>query len=430
MSSSAAGGWWGPLDEPTDSRWQTQRSAKQLAPYRVRYQSEVYSQEDFLKTNQRYYNFTSGIGAGKTVSGILRVAANVQKWNPGETGMIVAPTVPALKNVILPEFRKWNFLDSWDYYGPQSEAPGLHAPNGARILLESATNERKIDRLRGPSIAWFWIDEAAQVPRRTWDVLVGRLRTGDYQNGFITTTPKGYNWVYERFVDPDTRLDSVENVLGVPSHANPHNPAEYQEIVEDYDGRFYQQEALGKFVDFEGLVYPWFDRDHHLIEEPPGNIRQVIYGVDWGFKNPSVVLAIGITSTEEYVVLEEFYESRVTDGDLADVVQRMQQRWRPGTVYCDPAEPGSIEEFQRAGLDAMGAENDVQPGIKKVTALQDQLRVLESCQNLDNEFGMYRYPDGDESENPVEVNDHAMDALRYALFTHEQRGGLNVGVGW
>jgi PBSX family phage terminase large subunit len=438
MSSSNVESAWGQYDEPTASKWQQSPSNKQLAPYRVKYDGEVYSQAEFLKTDDRYYNFTSGIGAGKTVAGILRVAANVQRWNPGETGMIIAPTVPALKNVILPEFRKWNFLSSWEYYGPQSEAPGLHCPNGSRILLESATNERKIDRLRGPSIAWFWIDEAAQVPRRTWDVLVGRLRSGDYQNGFITTTPKGYNWVHERFVDPDTKLSSVENVLGVPSHANPFNPTEYQAIVEEYDGRFYQQEALGKFVGFEGLVYPWFATSEHVLPIPEGatsvydaleaNVRRVIYGVDWGHNNPSAILAIGETTREEFVVLEEFHESRVTDNDLVGVATKMQQRHGEGPFYCDPSEPDAIDTFQRAGIDALAADNSVLTGIKHVAGLRDRLRVVESCQSLINEFGMYRYPDDQKTatETPVEVNDHALDALRYALLS--DRGGIQTGM--
>lgn len=424
MSTTAVDGW-GRLDEPTDSRWQTQQSSETLRPYRVRYQGELYSQEDFLTNDSRYYNFTSGIGAGKTISGIMRTAANVERWNPGEMGMIIAPTVPALKNTILPKFRRWGFLDSWDYYGPQSEQPGLHAPNGARVLLESANNERKIGRLRGPDIAWFWIDEAAQVPRRAWDVLVGRLRAGNYRNGFITTTPKGHNWVYDRFhPDGEDYLDDVTNVLGVPSYANPHNPDDYGSIVDEYSGHFYEQEVLGEFTKPEGLIYPWF-KESHIRGEMPGDVRQVIYGVDWGGSNPNVILAVGRTP-HGYVVLDEFYEARVTDDDLIQQAQVFEERYRPGPVYCDPAEPRSIEAFQRAGLDARKAINDVTPGIKCVTSLAGELEVRDVCQNVINEFGLYRYEE--EGGDPVSVNDHAMDALRYALFSHEREGGWNTGV--
>ena len=51
---------------------------------------------------------------------------------------------------------------------------------------------------------------------------------------------------------------------------------------------------------------------------------------------------------------------------------------------------------------------------------------MENCQAVVNEFGQYSYKeDGDE---PLEKHDHAMDALRYALFTDTQRGGQSLGI--
>jgi len=409
--------WSGDLTQPTASRWSQSR-----ADTRLKFHD---AQETFLYTDERYYNFTSGIGAGKTVAGIIRTAANVERWNPGETGMILAPTVPALKNVILPELRKWGFLEQWEYRGPGSEEPGLHAPNGSRVILESADNQRKIERLRGPSISWFWIDEAAQVPQRAWDILVGRLRTGEYRNGFITTTPKGKNWVYERFhPNGDDNRGDVGNVLGVSTRSNPHLPDDYrEEIVEEYDGRFYEQEVEGAFVGFEGLVYPWFNDETHVIDSDPDEFDRVIYGVDWGFSHPSVALAIALRG-DQPVVLDEVYESRLTDDDLAREVTALQERYGEGVVYCDPAEPGSIETFRREGLDAIDADNDVTPGIKTVTQHDHDLRVHARCQNVINEFGMYQYRDGGDSDRVRKQNDHAMDALRYALHTADVDGGV------
>lgn len=416
-TQSLAGRWGTDLTSPTDSRWQTEPADTQLTFHDA--------QRPFLYGDARYYNFTSGIGAGKTVAGIMRAAANVERWNPGETGMILAPTVPALKNVILPELRKWGFLSEWEYRGPGSEQPGLHAPNGARVILESADNQRKIERLRGPSIAWFWIDEAALVPERAWDILTGRLRTGRYRNGFITTTPKGKNWVYERFhPDADHQLDGVTNVLNVSTQSNPHLPDDYrEEIVEDYSGRFYEQEVEGAFVGFEGLVYPWFDDDTHVVTSQPDRWDDLIYCVDWGFSNPSVVEVVAFRGSQP-VVLDEVYESRLTDEDLGEEIRQLQQIYGDAITYCDPSEPGSIETITRMGIDAVPADNDVTPGIKAVTAHEDDLRVHANCQGLINEFAQYQYRDGGDSDKVVKENDHAIDALRYGLYTHNHGGSI------
>jgi len=56
--------------------------------------------------------------------------------------------------------------------------------------------------------------------------------------------------------------------------------------------------------------------------------------------------------------------------------------------------------------------------------------VCRSCQNLIREFYEYRYPDNRDGkptkEEPLKVNDHAMDALRY-LIMHIM-GGMHITV--
>ena len=423
----------GDLLTPSVEPWQATRpneAARDLFPYEVTFGDATYSQRVFLDDDRRFHNFTSGVGAGKTLAGILRVALNVEKWNPGEMGMIVTPTTLGLKNVIIPELSKWGFLDDWVYKGPTSDEPGLHAPNGARILLESADNDRKIERLRGPSISWVWIDEAAIVPENAWQILLGRLRTGNYRNAFITTTPSGYNWVYESFVDAETRVKSVNNVLGVPSYANPWLPIDYRrDILDEYEGNFHAQEVLGEFVSFEGLVYPWFDDEDHVValEDVPepgsGSIRQTIYGVDWGHNNPATISAwVYDTDEDWWLCVAEWYERRCTPQDQARELASMIDRWGPGPVYCDPSEPANIETFHRENVPAQPADNAVTPGIQHVAGMgaNGELAVAEYCQNLRNEFNAYQYKDSGRGDAPLKQNDHLCDSMRYALYTHSR----------
>lgn len=383
-----------------------------------------------IVSDARNHAFVSGLGAGKTAALIIRAWVNAEHWNPGELGMLIAPTVPAIKNVILPEMRAMGLLDVCEYNGKGSERPGIITPSGSRIILESADNTRKIERLRGPSIAWAGMDEASSIAERAYEIVTGRLRTGDYRNLFVSTTPKGFNWVYDRFYDdPDPTVhyneayewresNGTNGVFGVPSWLNPHNPDDYIErLEEEFDGSFFRQEVEGAFTKFEGLVYPWFDRDEHVIEELPDTYDEVIYGVDWGFNNPGVVLAL-VRQGDRWVVVEEFYERRCTDDDMADRAAAMIDRWGPGKLYADPSEPASIETFKRKDVPAKAAENDVQPGIKRVSSLRDELRVHEDCQSLRNEFSQYQYKETEGTDDVVKENDHAMDALRYAIFTH------------
>lgn len=405
----------GPITDPTSPEFETKREHDIL--------TQTDYQKQYLNHGETYHAIITGIGAGKTTALIQRIILNAEVWNPGYTGVVVVPTVPSLRNVLIPELRKWGYLEYGTWKPSQNR---WELPNGSVVIFESADNDRKIQRLRGPNIGWFGMDEPSTIPSNAWDVMVGRLREGDYINAFVSGTPKGFNWVYTKFVDEDERLDSVNLVTGVSSHDNPHLPDVYtDEIIEQHEGRYYEQEVLGEFTAFEGLVYPWFGSEH-LIGEPPENYDEVVYGVDWGFKNPSVVLAIA-RQGDRWVVVDEWYESRCTTPDHRKAVESLQDIWGPGPIFCDPSEPANIEAFQREGLDARGAVNDVTPGIQHVSEHRDDLRVAEYCQSVRNEMNQYQYKDDDAKDDPVKQNDHSMDALRYALFSHHEEIGNSGG---
>jgi PBSX family phage terminase large subunit len=390
------------------------------------------AQEAFVADENDETAYIGGVGSGKTTGGTLRVGRHVADWNPGEMGVIVSPTVPMMRNAIIPELRKWGLLDRPGVEFKRSENRIEYA-NDSVVILESANNDRKIERLRAMNLAWAWVDEAAYLPAKVYRILNDRLRVGQYRNLFATTTPRGFNWVYDEFADLTDpversvadgqllRTDTTTAIVGVSTRSNPGNPDDYIRRQErQRSGEGYEQEIEGEFVNFEGLVYDWFDEDN-LVDDVPGDYDEVIYGVDWGHNNPAVVLPL-LRDGESWVVADEWYERRCTTGDQARAAADFVEEYGEGVIYCDPSEPSNIHEFRRDyGLPAKPAENDVSPGIRKVTEHRDALSVVRRCQNVRTEFSQYQYKDGGAGEAPLKQNDHALDALRYALFTHTPR---------
>lgn len=222
-------------------------------------------QEPFLWDKHRYYGYISGVGAGKTAVGVMRTALNMEYWNPGYMGAIVAPTTQMIKNAILPLMRDFGLMNRWEYKGPQAEEPGLHSPNGSRAVILSADNTRQVERLASLNLAWWHLDESKDIEQRARQILIQRLRDGDYANGYITTTPKGKNHDYAFFVgnhDPeeyeygDATVFEAENrlaITGVPTDANPHiDDADVQAIRDAHPSGLLQQEVEGKFVEVGG----------------------------------------------------------------------------------------------------------------------------------------------------------------------------------
>ena len=395
-------------------------------------------QEAFILSRNAETAYVGGVGSGKTAAGVLRSKRHVTEWNPGETGAIVSPTVPMLRNVIEPELRKWGLLDAPGVEYRRSENR-IDYPNGATIILESANNDRKIERLRGLNLAWAWMDEAAYQAAKVYNVLSDRLRVGAYRNLFATTTPRGFNWVHDVFAEPlpDTpavdlpdgavyRNAATTSVLGVSTRANPAHPDDYIERQErQRSGEAYEQEIEGQFVSFEGLVYKWFDRENRVPTDGlPERWDKTIYGLDWGGSAPTAIVVCRQSGDEWYVV-DEFYEPRVVNETIVAELERMHDRYGRGPIYCDTNEPRAIEQLNREGFDAREADKSVETGIRHVDSLRERLYVAEGCQHTIDEFNTYQYKDGGDSDDVLKENDHAMDALRYALFT--DASALNAG---
>lgn len=386
------------------------------------------AQRRFHESKARYRAFVGGIGSGKTLAGVHE-AIRVAMQQRGSLGMIVAPTYTMLRDAT-----RRTFLDVC----PQELIEGFHKTEnrvtllgGSEILFRSADEP---DRLRGPNLAWVYVDEAAMVAHQAWRILIGRLRQAGYEpRAWITTTPKGRNWVWQEWVERGDR-ENYE-LIRCSSRENPHLPPDFiRDLEASYSGVFARQEIEGEFVGFEGLVYDNFSRDVHVAEPPAGAIKEHIAGVDWGYTNPAVVLVVGIDGDGRMWVVDEFYQRRVMIEQQIAAAQEFQRRYNVQRFLCDPSEPQFIAKFQQAGLPAIAGDNALRPGIAAVysrLAVQDdgkpRLFVSPRCVNLIVEFENYRYPEQKGEivkETPLKAFDHALDALRYAVMDQQRAAGL------
>jgi phage terminase large subunit len=294
--------------------------------------------------------------------------------------------------------------DIWEW------CSGAAMPVGKRDSQEVFIGTRK-----RPSDLYEFLATETAYPIVEWPLIRDRW-LANRQHTVGECAPEGY---YTELPNPLPSGDGTVHVLWPAAR----DAAFIQDKYEKTGARMFNRAYCLVIGSREGLVYDWFNTEHVVAPVDPAAATwdETIYGVDWGHNNPSAILAL-IRQGETWTAVEEYYETRRTVNDHARALADMQERWGPGRVYCDPAEPANIEQFQRDGLNAVAAENDVTPGIQHVSAQRDRLRVAETCQNLRNEFSQYQYKN-DDSDTPDKVNDHLMDSVRYALFSHANRAG-------
>ncbi len=198
---------------------------------------------------------------------------------------------------------------------------------------------------------------------------------------------------------------------------NPELPADYlAEAASGVMDYFKRRYILGEWVGAEGII--WHLPDDQ-IRYPEGPWKRVVAGVDWGFVHAFACEVVGQTGTGRLSVVDEVYEKGVTIDRIIPALQFIRETHKISTFYADPSEPAYIAQCRAAGLPMEPAVNDVSPGIASVSkAIAQGMIVHPNCRGLLGELPGYTWATsraGGFAEKPIEINDDACDALRYAI---------------
>ena len=380
------------------------------------------TQYHFIASPDRFTAMIGGIGSGKSRAGAGKALLHCKDKC---LGLVVAPTYPMLRDA------------TWRTLQEVAAASGLPVSlnkseftariGNAEMLMRSADQP---DRLRGPNINWTWMDEFDLCPLQTWEIVIGRLRAdGKAGPAWITSTPKGRRELY--------RLQDQLTVFRARTQDNPYLDPEFVRSLEAaYTGQFAAQELGGEFVSFEGLVYEEFDRGQH-IQQPAGSYQRVVAGVDEGYTNPAVIVVLGVDNDGRAAVIAEFYQRRALQAEVIAEAQRLMGVYKIERFFCDPSAAGLIADMRAQGLPVKAADNAIVPGLQAVKAHlvvqgdgKPRLTVVPGCVNLVAEFESYCWKKGQAGmkDEPEKVNDHAMDALRYAVMGISGPVGQSVAI--
>jgi PBSX family phage terminase large subunit len=266
-------------------------------------------------------------------------------------------------------------------------------------------------------LGWAFVDEAAECVESDWSMVKGRLSWPGIPYHQITAatnpaSPK--HWLKVRFTPP-----TQERVyLHASTFDNPLLPADYVEdarmAADDYLKRRY---IMGEWVGAEGVIWSLPDEQ---VRDAPQDFKRTVGGIDWGFVHAFAVEIVGQTGSGSLHVVDELYEKGETIDRLIPLLLRLQES-TPGfdRFYADPSEPAYILQCQRAGVRLEPANNAVSAGIGAVSmAIAHGMTVAPRCTGLLGEMPGYTWApnrQGGFHEKPIDINDDACDALRYAV---------------
>lgn len=302
------------------------------------------SQRRFHISAARFKGFSGPIGCGKSQA-LCHEAIRLSYLNPRRQGLVGAPTYPMLRDATLTSFLEILEANDLPYELNKSESVLLMKDTGSRIYFRAVDD---FERLRGTNLAWFGLDELTYTAEEAWLRLEGRLRDPQASRlcGFAVWTPKGFDWVYRRFIRD--RVDGYEVVLAKPyenRYVLDKIPDFYERLRSSYDPKFFEQEVLGEYLNVQaGVVYQGFNRARNVKLVDPDAGLPLFWALDFNVDPMSSIVAQ--KEGEEVRVLDEIILSRASTVEACEEFHARYPNHQAGVVIYGDA---SGQRLQTAG---------------------------------------------------------------------------------
>lgn len=380
-------------------------------------------QREIMDSEARFKVAVCGRRFGKTVYAVNRLVKEALLNSDGKY-FYIAPTYRQGKIIAWEMLKKTaESLPSELVHKINESELYVRLGNSSEVSIKGAD---KPDSLRGVGLDGVVLDEYADMKRNVFTEIIRPTLLDSQGWAVFIGTPRGFNHFYDLYMQAKHKEDW--DAFRFPTAANPYISDEDIEVErQEMPADQFAQEYLAEFRKREGLVYPEFDRDFHVIDDKHnrGTIIDKMAGLDFGYTNPAAFIVIHKNEMGEYFVEQEWFRTGKTNEEIGEYVKSYVDSNHVSYVYPDPAEPDRIEELERIGIPTREVNKSVIDGINKVRSLlkTKKLYVSNRCEDLINEFETYHYPEERKSklnksayEKPVKEDDHGMDALRYALF--------------
>lgn len=404
------------------------------------------SQKRFLLSPARIRMLLGGNGSGKSKTGAYAIARatllkppprrNCPAWIIGKSYEMVCGTCWAekLQEFIQPQDIAWT-----SYLVKQRDWPAaIGLKSGWTIEFKSSDQGRKAFQSRSIGLAWF--DE--QFPEDVFHETFARTR--DYNAPIIgTLTPiEPDPFLQAKYDDPTndwsfTSLDLEENRRSRGGYIS---DDWIDAFIANTPEDFRDVRIRGKFAGFEGAVFKIWRRDLHIVDPFPNNIPPeegiIVRGIDFGFGNPFCCLWIHCSRDGIWTVYDEHYEARKFIEYHADAIKsRPEPRQHILRTWSDPEDLEARVKLDELGVENSIANKAINQSCECIMKLlmpmengQPRLRVTKNCKNLIREMPAYQWSKvtsavHNAKNEPIDKDNHAIAALRYALYNEELGGG-------
>jgi len=293
-----------------------------------------------------------------------------------------------------------------------------------RLYFFGGNNADSAGWIQGMTLGGVLFDEVALMPRDFVEQAIARCSPAGAKLWFNCNPGHPQHWFNREWVLKSQAKNAL--YLHFTMEDNPSLSGEVKARYRNlYSGAFYQRFIEGVWCAAEGLVYPMFSPEKHVVTQLPGHFERYAVSCDYGTVNPSSFGLWGRRGDTWTRLREYYWDSRAhgqqrTDEEHYRALEALAGGLPLAFVACDPSAASFMECVRRHGkYIAVPARNDVLAGIRLVAdaLLAGKLQFHEGCGDCLREFGLYCWEEGAGRDAPRKENDHAMDDVRYFVAT-------------
>ena len=307
-------------------------------------------------------------------------------------------------------------------------------PNGSEIVLGGLDKSSRVMSSDYDVVAVF---EATEISEDDWEHLTTRVRNAamPYQQCIADCNPDApTHWLNQRADNGRmTRLRSRHE-------DNPTVTPEYLSKLDALSGVRRLRLREGLWAAAEGMVYESWDASAHLLPAMviPAGWRRIRV-VDFGYTNPFICQWWAVDDDGRMYLYREIYKTRTLVEDHATQILALSDgETIEATVADHDAEDRAT--LDRYGIPTIAAHKAVSPGIESVQArlrtagdgrprlflvegalverdgeLSEARRPLCTSEEITSYVWQHNSDGRPVKEQPVKIDDHGMDAMRYAV---------------
>lgn len=393
--------------------------------------NEIYLKALFY--SGRYLHLWGGAGSGKSRAAAQKIIYEMLTES-GYGCLIIRKVFRSIRDSQFKELciviRDWHLDELFDIR--KSTMRITCKLNGNFIIPQGVDNSEKLKSIS--SINRVWVEEPTELNYDEWLELVRRVRGihDTYVQIILTYNPVNYySWLNQKIhlvenfttIDNEGKVSVSEDSLLINSTHRDNlflTPEDREVLIKQNQqsqvhGNIYDK---GKWSLPENVIYG-VGSFRFVDKLSPKYIHRVI-GIDFGINVPTAVTLCQWVDLQTIETTELLYRSHVTNGELINFLKSQKEYINNKTfIYCDSAEKNRIIEIANAGFNAHPANKAVTGGIDYLHSVE--FCITEKSENIKTELSLYEWKknnQGEVTDEPIKLNDHALDSIRYAAYTH------------